>query len=197
LASADFIAYRYPQLTGNQAFSGALGMDFDVNQDIKITALGIFDSAQNGIQNNIDCFIYNRETQQIVASKFFGPANMGLGDGTTNFLDLNTPVFLEAGFKGSIVAQGFGILERNGNSYGPLDSYAISLNDGDGLISFTGTSRHGAWGLFPTTLDMNVAQYGAGNFKFTSAVEAVPEPATIAVVGIGFAALLRRRKRTI
>ncbi|HJP83135.1 MAG TPA: PEP-CTERM sorting domain-containing protein [Fimbriimonadaceae bacterium] len=191
--SAQFIAYRYPQVSGNQSFGGALGMDFNVNQGIFITALGIFDSAQNGIQNNIDCFIYNRDTQQIVASRFFGPANMGLGDGTTNFLDLPSPIFLPSGFHGSIVAQGFGVLEQNGNSYTTANSFPVSMNTGGGLISFTGTSRYGNFGFFPTNTDLNVAQYGAGNFKFTSA-SPVPEPATLAILGIGFAALRRRRK---
>ena len=192
-ASAQFIAYRYPHGSGNQSFGGSLGMDFNVNQGIFITALGIFDSAQNGIQNNIDCFIYNRDTQQIVASRLFGPANMGLGDGTTNFLDLPSPVFLPSGFHGSIVAQGFGVLEQNGNSYTVANSFPDSMNDGGGLINFTGTSRYGNFGFFPTNTDLNVAQYGAGNFKFTSA-SPVPEPATLAILGIGFAALRRRRK---
>ena len=196
IASGQIIAYRYPHLQGNQSFGGALGMDFNVNQSIQITALGIFDSAQNGIQNNIDCFIFNRDTQQVVASRFFGPANMGLGDGTTNFLDLSAPVILPAGFKGSIVAQGYGILEQNGNSYVSSSSYPTLMNDGGGLISFTGVSRHGNWGAFPTNLDLNVAQYGAGNFKY-SAIEAVPEPATWAIMTVGAAAMLRRRKRRV
>lgn len=192
-ASAQHIAYTYPKLTGNQSFSGALGMDFDVNQDICITALGIFDSGQNGIQNNIDAYIYNRDTQQIVASRFFGPSSMGLGDGTTNFLDLSRPLLLSAGFKGSIVVQGYGILEKNGNSFSAGNSYATTLNNGGGLISFTGKSRHGNFGYFPTTLDMNVAQYGAGNFKY-QAVNPVPEPASLAIAAFTLASAFRLRK---
>lgn len=168
-------------------------MDFDVNQNIYITALGIFDSGQNGIQNNIDAYIYNRDTQQIVASRHFGPTSMGLGDGTTNFLDLTSPLLLSAGFRGSIVVQGYGVLEKNGNSFSSGSSYATVLNDGGGLISFTGRSRHGNFGYFPTTLDLNAAQYGAGNFKF-QAVSPVPEPATAAIATFTLASLLRLRK---
>jgi hypothetical protein len=192
-ASAQFTAYHFPQLTGNQTFGGALGMDFDVNQDILITSLGIFDSGQNGIQNNIDCLIYNRITQQVVASKSFGPSNQGLGDGTTNFLDFNTPILLTAGFKGSIVAQGYGVLEHNGNSFLATSTYPTTLNDGGGLITFNGKSRNGNFGAFPTTVDLNVAQYGAGNFKY-SALTPVPEPASLGIVGLGLLAL-RRKKR--
>lgn len=193
IGNAQFTAYLYPQLTGNQSFGGALGMDFDVNQDIRITALGVFDSGQNGIQNNIDCFIYNRETQQIVASRFFSPGNQGHGDGRTNFLDLASPLFLPAGFKGSIVAQGYGILEKNGNSYTPGNTYASTLNTGGGLISFTGKSRNGSYGLFPTTVDLNVAQYGAGNFKFVAA-NPVPEPTSMAILAFSLLSVHRARR---
>src|SRR5688500_11931104 len=110
VGSAQIVAYRYPAISGNQSFGGALGMDFNVNQDIYITALGVFDSGQNGIQNNIDCLIYDRVTQQVVASRFFAPNSQGLGDGSTNFLDLPSPLLLSAGFQGTIVAQGYGIL---------------------------------------------------------------------------------------
>lgn len=191
---ANFTAYTYPQLTGNQWFSGALGMDFDVNQDIYITALGIFDSGQDGIKNNIDCIIYDRETQQVVASRSFSPTSMGHGDGTSNFLTFNAPLLLKAGFKGSIVAQGYGILEKNGNSFVAGNSYAVSLNDGGGLISFTGKSRNGNFGAFPTNVDLNVAQYGAGNFRY-HAVNPVPEPTAMAILAFTLASALRVRKR--
>ncbi|MBN9503585.1 MAG: hypothetical protein BGO01_16580 [Armatimonadetes bacterium 55-13] len=194
LASAQFVAYKYPKVTGNQAYGGALGMDFDVIVPIKITALGIFDSAQDGIKNNIDCILYNRDTKAAVASKAFSPSNMGIGDGSSNFLDLATPVYLPAGFHATIVAQGYGILERNGNSFNPSSTYATSLETGGGLIQFTGKSRNGAFGTFPTTIDFNVAQYGAGNFKFVSALPPVPEPTTLLVLTPALF-LIRKRRR--
>ncbi len=196
LSSAQFTAYRFPQITGNQWFSGALGMDFDVNQDIWVSSLGIFDSGHDGIQNNIDCLIYNRDTQQVVASRFFSPNNMGLGDGSSNFLDLVNPVLLHAGFHGSIVAQGYGILEKNGNSYTSANTYAVQLDNGNGLISFTGKSRNGNFGAFPTTIDLNVAQYGAGNFKY-SAASLTPEPGTMTLMALGLAGYLRRKKSPV
>jgi len=193
LGQAQFVAYHYPSLTGNQTFGGALGMDFDVNQAISVTSLGIFDSGQNGIKNNIDCILYNRDTHAVVVSRSFSPSNMGFGLFGTNFLDLNTPITLAAGFHGTIVAQGYGVLEPNGNSMSPSNTYATSLDTGGGLITFTGKSRNGSFGAFPTTTDLNVAQYGAGNFKFV-AVNPVPEPVSLFSLGAGVVALIRRRR---
>ena len=43
------IAYDVPSGTvGNQDFSGPLGMDFDVEADITITRVGVFDSGSDG-----------------------------------------------------------------------------------------------------------------------------------------------------
>ena len=44
------LAYSVPANTpGNQAFSGSLGMDFDVTQPVQVTELGCFDDSGNGI----------------------------------------------------------------------------------------------------------------------------------------------------
>ncbi len=94
-------------------------MDFNVVQPIKVLALGIFDSGQNGIKNNIDCILYNRDTQLAVATIAFSPTNMGTTQFATNFLDLPAPLILPAGFHGSIVAQGYGISEPNGSHFPP------------------------------------------------------------------------------
>ena len=45
VAQSSFVAYDVPEgVVGNQEFGGALGHDFDVNLDVVITRLGVFDS---------------------------------------------------------------------------------------------------------------------------------------------------------
>jgi hypothetical protein len=188
-ARAQTVAYTYPTGIGNQAYGGALGMDFDVNAPIQITALGAFDSGNNGFLNNIDVILYNRDTQASVAAVQFSPSMWGYGLGASCFQNLAAAITLQAGFHGTIVAQGYGILEQNGNS-NSSGSYATSLNTGNGAISFVGTSRYGAFGAFPTNPDGSVARYGAGNFRYT----AVPEPASLGVILVGLLGILRRNR---
>jgi hypothetical protein len=191
-ARSQTVAYEFPTGNGNQwNFSGALGMDFNVNTAVTITALGLFDSGQNGLMNDINVRLYNRDTQAVVASAAFSPSSFGYGLGASDFKNLLTPINLSAGFHGSIVAEGYGTLEMNGNS-NSSSTYATALNTGGGALSFVGSSRYGAYGTFPTNLENSVDRYGAGNFRFT----AVPEPMSLAVLGVGVAALRRRvRKR--
>ena len=69
-AHAQVIAYRVTAGTvGNQDdLDGALGMDFDVNATIHVTALGVFDSGQNGLAFDTPVYIYDRNTHLSVVS---------------------------------------------------------------------------------------------------------------------------------
>ena len=50
VGSGAVIAYNIAAgMNGNQAWGGVLGMDFDVEHAINVTALGAFDSGSNGI----------------------------------------------------------------------------------------------------------------------------------------------------
>jgi hypothetical protein len=204
-AQADLItAYDVTVSTGNQSYGGPLGMDFDVNQAIVITELGVFDSGQDGLKSAINARIYDRDdpTAPLRSIEFAAgdSAASGTLEGMSRFLPI-APLVLPAGFHGSIVADGYTSEVFFNQYYMPSVSPSI-LNSGGGLISFVGTSRYGgAPGTYPTILDVGangehiVNEYAAGTFKFTAV--SVPEPSTAALAALGgLAFLLDARRRT-
>ena len=103
-AQAQFTAYNVPNGAGSTQFiPNPLGMDFDVNSPILITALGVFDSGQDGLAFATPVYIYDRNTQLSVVSLTI-PAGTGTTlIGGSRFVNLVTPFTLNAGFHGSIV----------------------------------------------------------------------------------------------
>ena len=175
---ADTIAYNVPAGTpGNQAFTGALGLDFNVNSDIVVTQLGVFDDNTDGLQAPLQARLYQRDDTnpcgfQLLASIDFTLDDQGtsLGDSSL-FKPLDTPLVLPAGFTGTIVASGYGPFEMNGNTNGGAPSWYT--DDGGGLISFVGKGRFGAAntpGAYPMTVDGGpVNRYAAGTFIYHDA----------------------------
>jgi len=169
LAQTTHTAYVIPSGTaGNQSFAGALGMDFDVANTVNVTQLGCFDDNSDGIQVPISVRLYNRDTQEVLASVDFFPGDDGTLVGGSRFKALPVAVHLPTGFQGSIVAEGYGGPERNGNraaGWGTTDS-------GDGSISFVGKARYNfpiVPGAFPDSPDGGPAtRYAAGTFQFVT-----------------------------
>ena len=161
------IAYQVAGGTiGNQNYGGALGNDFDVNEPIEITRLGVFDSGSNGLATTLKAYVYDRKNPASpLATLTFTPANSGVLIEGSRFLELASPLALPAGFQGTIVADGYSASEQLGNSFYPLP---LSTDDGGGLISFVGTGRFGTdAGSFPTSLNSASAySYAAGTFEF-------------------------------
>jgi hypothetical protein len=161
------VAYEVPAGTvGNQAYSGALGMDFDVQQAVTVTRLGVFDSGGDGLGAILTARLYNRSTRAELARLDFTSAEPGELAGGSRFKDLAVPVDLPAGFQGTIAADGYGPTELNGNQgAGPL---GLVTHDGGGALSFVGGGRFGASpGTFPDTVDGGPAdRYAAGTFVF-------------------------------
>ena len=191
-ADASFIAYVIPAGTsGNQTHGGALGMEFDLNKQIIVTRLGVFDSGSNGLAVPISVRLYDRtNTTTPLATLSFTPADAGTLIGGSRFKDLPTPLSLMPGFQGTIVADGYGATEPNGNSF--LGVPVWTTDSGGGVISFVGLSRwDGAAGVYPNNLDGGPAnRYAAGTFEAN-----LPEPATLTVLALGgLAAFLRRRR---
>jgi hypothetical protein len=201
-SAAATVAYNDPTGTGNQTYTGSLGMDFNVISPILITALGAYDSDQNGFNGTITTDIYDRTTSLLVAgltvSQVGTVGTLIAGD---RFITLGSPIALAAGFQGRVVAYGYGAnADKNGNDGLPGFS-GNTTNTGGGLISFVGTGTFGPAGVYPTNPDGGPAnRYAAGDFQFQApVVTPVPEPTTLlavgsALVGLG---LMRRRKKNV
>src|SRR5262249_37030698 len=131
------VAYNVPAGTvGAQAFGGPLGMDFDVDQPIAVTRLGVFDTGADGRNPPPTVRVFNRATQSEVAALSFPAGATGQLVGGSRFLSLATPLLLPAGFQGSVVAEGYGAGEGNGNA--GMQPITWTTDGGGGLIHFTG-----------------------------------------------------------
>jgi hypothetical protein len=175
------IAYLIPGgALGNQGFGTGLGMDFDVGETpIRVTSFGVFDDASDGIGAGVTLSVslWERDPANDAGSlgqvgptiEFTNTTAGELIEGS-RFKPLDEPIELPSGFQGSIVAYGFtaGGTDQNGND-GGVGNFPYPTDDGDGLITFVGTTRFGAGGVgvYPDTPDGGpVNRYGAGNFIF-------------------------------
>jgi PKD repeat protein len=181
------IAYSVPAGTvGQQAFGGPLGLDFDVVQPIAITRLGVFDSGSDGLSVPLVARVYNRVTQTELAEISFPAGTPGQLIGGSRFLPLATPLLLAPGFHGSIVAEGYGPTEGNGNGF--FQTITWTTDNGGGLINFVGGGRNGDTpGVYPPNLDGGPAnRYAAGTFEYLSLAQFV-SGATSVNAGQGYA----------
>lgn len=199
------IAYDVPSgVIGNQSIFVplTLGMDFDVLTPISVTALGVFDSNQDGLLSPLVAGIYDRQTQALVTPPVEFVAGTGAAsgilDGGSRFLPI-PPVVLPAGFQGTIAVYGYGGTgEQNANSGGDptgTAQFPWVTNDGGGLISFVGSSRNNngqTMLVYPENLDSGpVNRYAAGTFTFA----AIPEPSTLVLILAGASLFAVRARR--
>jgi hypothetical protein len=202
-AQAQTIAYAVPAgAVSNQFITNPLGMDFNVNSAIQVTALGVFDSNQDGLAFAIPVRIYDRTTQAIVASLVIPAGTATTLIGGSRFVNLVNPLTLAVGFQGSIVEDP-NTTDGNFNTQGSVNP--ATTNTGGGAISFVGGGRYGAAngaGTYPTNLDGGPAnRYDAGTFQFTTgpAAPATPEPGSLALLiaaGISGSGFVVRRRRS-
>ena len=179
-AQTTHIAYVVPAGTaGNQAFNGSLGMDFNVNNRVTVTKLGCFDDNSDGIQTPISVRLYDRDLLTVLASADFAPGDDGTLTGGSRFKTLTTPLVLPTGFRGTIVAEGYGASERAGNR----QPAPWTTDNGAASLAFVGTSRYNfpvLAGAYPESPDGGpAARYAAGTFEFQTMP---PERSTICSV---------------
>lgn len=159
------VAYSVPNGTvGNQSWPYGLGMDFDVNSEVTVTQLGAFDSGSNGLSSTITVFIYDRDTQQQIASLTFTPGSPGTLVGGSRYKALTCPVSLPAGFHGKVVADGYSASEPNGNGFGGAVTW--TTNTMGGKITYVNSATYSnSAGVYPTNIDGGPAnRYAAGTF---------------------------------
>jgi hypothetical protein len=211
-ARADFISYINPAkfngnvATGNQGYTGSLGMDFRTLDPISITQLGAFDSGLNGFagltdKQSITVSIFDTNTMKEVTPEVtFTKKSPGTLVGGSRFIALKTPVKFDVGADLTVVAWGFTDAQKNGHFYlppfnGKGNPLWTTNSNGDtpGWISYVGSGRFGPQnspGAFPKTAENRKPvvpnPYAAGTFMWIEGpFGQTPEPSSFVLAAIG------------
>lgn len=176
-ASLDFLSVNAGQYVGNNSYNGYLGLDFNVNSTITVTSIGAWDNGDNGFSSPIAVGIYDRGTTSLMGSVVSITTANSTAVGGYRYFSLSTPIQLDAGFQGSLVATGFSATDqfRAGTTN-------FANQTGGSSITYVG-GRYGAT-LFPSTVDAAVTSpYLTASFQFVTGV--IPEPSTYCMLVMG------------
>jgi hypothetical protein len=166
----------------------AAGWEFTVDESIQVTSLGKFDYENNGIVGT-GVALYNRTDggTKLVEASLAAASSESSGDYTAYYTPI-TPLTLTPGNTYTIVAVQDGPTEaifwaNNTATYGAQITYVRGIAQSGASLPATFTSNSPALGL-PTH------GYFGGTFKYGP----VPEPTSLALLGLGGLAMLRRRR---
>lgn len=170
-------------------FSGdgpwTLGYKFSTNSDINVSSLGAFDLNADGFVVSHDVGLYDSVGTLLASTTVTSSDTL---NGLFRYSDINS-VLLTAGESYFIGANGYG---------GSMDTYALTASDltTASEVNYLSSAFNAGSALqFPSSLGNSSGYYG-GNFLFDS-VE-VPEPLSIALMGLGFAGIaFSRRKKSV
>ncbi|XP_077993160.1 UDP-GalNAc:beta-1,3-N-acetylgalactosaminyltransferase 2-like isoform X2 [Glandiceps talaboti] len=163
----ELIAFEMSEVVEDPVnYGGPLGQDFQVNRDIVITRLGVFDSNKDGIQTaNLKVKLYDTIGEEEIVSITFNADNQGILIGNFRFKVIE-PYVLPKGFKGTITVENFSNEDTANNGR----QNHVLVNDGGGIIKFRKTSRYGLIpDQFPAieqTLYPQTLHHLAGNFMY-------------------------------
>lgn len=191
-AKASITMHTATTNVGNQGGYG-VGLEFTVDTalGIRVSELGVYDSANDGIQGNspLSTYIFD-STQAVLGQMSFTSAD---GAGTDNYLfrPLAAPLILLPGTY-TIVAYGFNGLD---NEYNENFTHTGGPTfNGGGLISLT----QSVWGsntagVFPTSSSApGIDHFDGPNMRY----EVVPAPGAFLLgsIGVGIVSWFRRRR---
>jgi hypothetical protein len=170
---------------GNQGFSG-VGLEFTVNSPITVTALGFYDSGiPGGITGPLSADLMTLGGTVLASETFYNESGTPVSGGY-----LFNSIMSVTLAPGSYFLMGYGPTsynwEHNSNLGGNPDTFTSS-----GLVSFfesVWSSGSDAPGTVPTNTYGPTAPdfFSSANMAFSSAV---PEPATWAMLLLGFAGI--------
>lgn len=190
-----------PSYAGNDNFGGNMGMDFDVNaSNIQVTSLGLFDANRDGFHNVLTAYLWNRDTQTLLATQTFTPADPGTLDGYHRFKTIPN-LTLPTGHY-TISSYGFVRTDAGNDTYGnELHAGFVSdtFNTGGGVITAVGMERfteaYLGPGLYPnqTVAGTTPLWSNTSSFQFI-----VPEPGVNALLmcsGFAGSVIMMKRRR--
>ncbi len=175
-------AYRIANgRSGNQAFEGPLGLDFDLAATVNVRQLGAFDAGGDGLANPITVELWSRDNNgtpdlpgddsglAILTMLTINPGEGAL-QGSNRFKALPAPLELAPGSY-TVVAHGFNAADPNYNLGARPGAPEGLTTSGSAAVTFLRGrfGPAGTGGAFPPNPDGGEPnQYGAGTFSFTT-----------------------------